>query len=321
NGDSPPLAIDAVTAKQHPVSLVFLAPAAGSYQLLSGNAQAAAPRYDLAAFAGDLRTANAAVPTAGALEAMPGYQPRDSVAEPPLPEVPLASAPLDTKEWTGRKPVRITRAGVQELELDPEVLARARPDGADLRVLRAGNQIPYVLEQPALARSLTLAAVVTPDPKRPRVSVWKLTLPQAGLPLRRIGLVSTTPLFQREFHLYEKITGPDGAYREHPLASGAWSRTPEPGVPETRIFELWDRLQTDTVWIEADNGDNPAIALGAAVPLFRQFGAEQLRLMLPGKAAAFIRVTVDDFRSRPVAFTGAKLRPSAARAAPPALTP
>jgi len=268
NGDSPPLAIDAVTARQHPVSLVFFAPAAGNYTLLSGNPQAVAPRYDLAAFAGDLRTASAAVLTPGALEAMPGYQPGNSLAAPPLPEIPLAGAPLATKDWTARKPIRISRAGVQELELDPEALAQSRNDGADLRVLRGGNQIPYVLEQPALARSLTLTATASPDPKRPRMSVWKLTLPQAGLPLRRIGLTSATPLFQREFRLYEKVTGPDGGAREHLLAAGAWSRTPEPGVAETKVFELGDRLQTDTAWIETDNGDNPAIALGAVTATY-----------------------------------------------------
>ena len=175
NGDSPPLALDSVQARQHPVNLLFLAPAAGSYMLLSGNAQAAAPRYDLAAFAGEMHTATATTVAPGTLEPMPNYHPRESLAEPPLPDVPLAGAPLDTKDWLYRKPVQMTRAGVQELELDPEALARSRPDFADLRLLRAGNQIPYVLENPALARSLNLAPVLTPDPKHPTVSRWKLS--------------------------------------------------------------------------------------------------------------------------------------------------
>ena len=268
NGDSPPLALDGVHARQHPVNLLFLAPAAGTYALLSGNPQAAAPRYDLAAFAGEMRTATATEVVAGGVEPMPNYHPRESLAEPPLPDVPLAGAPLDAKNWLCRKPVQITRAGVQELELDPEALARSRPDFADLRLLRAGNQIPYVLELPALARSLTLTHIVTLDPKRPTVSLWRLPLPQAGLPLHRLVLACPTPLFSRQFRIYEKATGPDGRSRESTLATGEWSRTPEPGVLETRGFELSDRPRTDTLWIETDNGDNPAITLGAVQSVY-----------------------------------------------------
>ena len=268
NGDSPPLTLDGVTAQQHPVNLLFPAPAAGNYLLLSGNPQAAAPRYDLAAFAGEMVTATTTTAVPGALEPMPGYHPRDSLAEPPLPEVPLAGAPLDTKDWLYRRAVQISRAGVQELELDPEALARARPDFADLRLLRTGNQIPYVLEKPALARSVALTPVVTPDAKRPGFSVWRLTLPQAGRPLQRLVLACATPLFSREFRLYEKIIGTDGRAREINLASGSWNRTPEPGVPETRLFELSGRIQTDTLWIETDNGDNPAIVLNAVQAVY-----------------------------------------------------
>lgn len=268
NGDSPPLALDAVAARQHPVHLLFHAPAAGGYTLLSGNPQAAAPRYDLATFAGEMRIAAATAAVPGALEPMPDHRPRASLAEPPLPDVPLAGAPLDTKDWLYRRAVQISRAGVQELELDPETLARARPDFADLRLLRNGNQIPYVLEKPALARSLVLTPVVTPDAKRPGYSLWRLTLPQAGLPLQRLVLTCATPLFSREIRIYEKVSGTDGRTRESNLASGTWSRTPEPGVPETRLFELSGRIQTDTLWIEADNGDNPAIALGAVQAVY-----------------------------------------------------
>lgn len=268
NGDSPPLAIGTVQARQHPVNLLFLAPAAGSYALLSGNAQAAAPRYDLAAFAGEMRAATATAVVPGALEPTPNYHPRDSLAEPPLPDVPLAGAPFDPKDWLYRRPVQIARAGVAELELDPEALARSRPDFADLRLLRAGNQIPYVLERTALARSLSLTPAAVPDAKRPTFSRWRLALPQAGLPVQRLVLACATPLFSREFRIYEKTSDASGHPRESTLAAGAWSRTPEPGVPETRIFELSDRPQTDTLWIETDNGDNPAIALGAVQSVY-----------------------------------------------------
>ena len=167
NGDSPPLALDGVQVKRRALNLLFMAPAAGTYTLLSGNAQAIAPRYDLAAFAGEMREATAATVIPGELEAMPGYQPRESLGTAPMPDVPLLGAPLDTKDWDLRRSLQLAHAGVQELELDPAVLAKAQPDFGDLRLLRDGNQIPYVLEQPSLARALTLTPVASPDPKRP----------------------------------------------------------------------------------------------------------------------------------------------------------
>ena len=268
NGDSPPLTIDGVQARQHAINLLFVAPAAGSYTLLSGNAQVTAPRYDLAAFAGEMRGASASALTPGTIEPMPDYRPRESLGTTPLPDVPLTGAPLDTKDWTQRQPVQITRVGVQELELNLAALALAQPDFGDLRLLHAGNQIPYVLEQPALARSLTFAPVTTPDAKRPTVSVWRVSLPQPHLPLQKIVLTFDTPLFQRQFRIYEKLTNQNSVTREITLAAGAWSRTPEPGVPENRVFELSDRPRSNTLWIESDNGDNPAIALGTVQAVY-----------------------------------------------------
>jgi hypothetical protein len=263
NGDSPPLGVDAVRLKRWPVNLLFMAPAAGSYTLLSGNPQAAAPRYDLAAFAGELRGARVAVVVPGDIGEVPDYHPRETLGTPAMPDVPLTGAPLDTRDWMFRRSVLIADTGVQELELDLEGLAKSRPDFADLRLLRDGNQIPYVLEQPALARSLNLSPEASPDPKRPTVSAWSIRLPRAGLPLRSVVLTSATSLFQRQFRVFERLTTEDGSPYEYTLASGQWSRTPEPGVPENRAFGLQDRMRTDTLWIETDNGDNPAIALGA----------------------------------------------------------
>jgi len=268
NGDSPPLKIEGVQASQYPVSLLFHAAAAGRFTLLSGNPQATTPSYDLAAFAGEMQTAHAAPAMPGPLEETPGYRPSESLAAPSQPDVPLTGAPLDTQAWTGRQPIEITRPGVQELELDVEALSRACPDGADLRVIREKKQIPYVLERPALSRSISLKPLVVADPKRPGTSVWMLKLPQPGLPIRRIQLSTSTPLFQRQLRLFEKRTTPEGLPVEVLLASGPWSRMPDPGVPETIEFPLADRLHGDTIWIETENGDNPPIELSAAQAIY-----------------------------------------------------
>lgn len=268
HGDSPPLALTSVQARYYPVHLLFHAPTRGPYTLLAGNAQVQTPRYDLAAFAGEMRAASATLAVPGALTAMPDYRPRDTLAESPLPDVSLTGAPLDTASWRSHQAVLVTKPGVQELELDLTALARSRNDFADLRVMRAGQQIPYVLEQPTLARALALTAMAAPDAKRPRVSVWQVRLPQTGLPLQRMVLTTATPLFQRQFRLYEKVTTPEGRAMEVTLASGDWSRTPQPGSPETHTLVLSGRLRSDTVWIETDNGDNPAIELGPVQALY-----------------------------------------------------
>ncbi|MBA3848400.1 MAG: hypothetical protein C0502_00195 [Opitutus sp.] len=264
NGDSPPLQFAAVRADHWPVTLAFMAASAGRHHLLSGNASARAPRYDFAAFAGDLHRAAATRLTPGSAEVMPGYRPAESLSAPALPEIPLSGAPLDAAKWTVRRAVHIRAVGVQELELDPAALAGARPDLGDLRLLRRGNQIPYVPERPALQRTLALTPVPEADPKRPSVSVWKIALPHAGIPVSRLVLRSGTPLFSRQFRLSERRESPNGGTSPHLLATAAWSRRPEPGEPETCTLEIPERLTSDTLWLETDNGDNPAIALDAA---------------------------------------------------------
>ncbi len=54
--------------------------------------------------------------------------------------------------------------------------------------------------------------------------------------------------------------------------------------------------------------------LARGVPLFRQAGAEQLRVPLAPQRWPWLRLTVDDRRSEPVAFTGADLQATATEA-------
>lgn len=261
NGDSPPLAVAGAEARMTPVSLRFLAPAAGGFALLSGNPQATAPHYDLSAFSGELRRAEATAAVAGPIEPTPNFAPRVTPMDPALADVSLTGAPLNTDAWRVLRPVRMERTGVEELELDAAALAGAKADYGDLRLVQSGNQIPYLLERPALKRTLTLASTVVPDLKRPSVTIWRLTLPQPGMPLEWLSLSSSTPLFQRQLRVYEKRTGPDGGTYEATLATNDWSRTLEPGVAPTQRLRLSDRAQGATLWLETDNGDNPAITI------------------------------------------------------------
>jgi hypothetical protein len=110
---------------------------------------------------------------------------------------------------------------------------------------------------------MALTPVPEADPKRPGVSVWRIALPHAGIPVSRLVLRSGTPLFSRQFRLSERRDSPNGGTAVARRCTAAWSRRPEPGEPETCTLEISDRLATDTLWLETDNGDNPAIALDA----------------------------------------------------------
>lgn len=255
NHDSPPLAIEEVRAHQRPVWLIFRAAEAGTFSLLTGNPDAAAPRYDLATLAGSLRGAEPSSIVPGPAEATPGYRRVDSLAT-----TALIGATIDPTSWTRRKAVQLGAAGVQLLELDVDVLAGAQPDFGDLRLVRERTQIPYLLERPAVSRAVEVALVSANDPAKPRVSRWELALPRAGLPVARVTLTSSTPLFQRQVRVFERVTIGAGAQQERSLAHASWSHAP--GNTPPLVLVLDGTPMTDRLVVEMDNGDNPAVNLG-----------------------------------------------------------
>ena len=267
NGDSPPLAIDGVAARQRPLWLVFRAAEPGTYTFLTGNSQIPAPRYDLASLATALRDTPPSGLTPGPAAPNPGFHPPPDA----LADTPLLGAALDPAPWSFRKPVELAAAGVQQLELDLDVLARAQPAFADLRLMRDGAQVPYLLERPALSRTTPLAITPANDPKRPQFSRWQIKLPRASLPVTRLTFTSSTALFQRHLRLFEKVADERrGETIERPLGDAEWSHTPGNARPLTLSF--YSPPATDTFFLETDNGDNPPIALtsaSAAYPVAR----------------------------------------------------
>lgn len=257
NGDSPPIELTGVALTAWPARIAFNASVPGSFALLSGNPQAVAPRYDVAALAAELGRATLPAVNVGPLTTNPDYRRPETLAD-----TPLLGAAIDPKPWRYRKGVRLAAPGVQQLELDLDVLAHAQPGFADLRLVRDGAQVPYLLERPALSRPIELALRPADDPKRPQISRWQITLPREGLPLTRLALTSTTPLFQRHLRLFEQITDKRGNSYERTLATLDWSRTP--GDSRPAVLTLAHRPATGTLLLETHNGDNPPIALGAA---------------------------------------------------------
>jgi hypothetical protein len=253
NGDSPPLSIRAVRAERRPVYLVFLPRQPGTFHLLTGNARCAAPRYDLAALSMNLKSVPAIPIQIPPPSDNPDFHPPEA-----LPGLEVAGASLDISEWKFRKPMNISSAGAQQVELDLDVLAHASPGFSDVRVMRGSNQVPYIIQHTSISRSLALTAIVTNDAKNPKLSRWIIKLPQASLPLTRLTFVSPTPLFERSLSLYEELADERGDRYQHPLGSATWTHTPD---NKTKEFVMaFDNVpQSDTLFLETENGDNPPI--------------------------------------------------------------
>jgi hypothetical protein len=256
NNDSPPLAISSVEASRFDVTLYFDAATAGEFALLTGNAQVAAPRYDVSRVrVGKNSSATRATP--GPLLSNPAYRPAEVLAG-----ATLLAAPLDTAPWSYRKAVQFATPGVHQMELDLDVLVHAQPNFGDLRLMHEGAQVPYLLERPTLSRTVELTLAPANDPQRPRIGRWEIKLPRAGLPLTQLTLTSPTTLFQRQLRILEKITDDRGNAYDRALASVAWSRTP--GDTRPLVVPLSATASTATLLLETDNGDNPPLVLASA---------------------------------------------------------
>jgi uncharacterized protein DUF3999 len=255
NEDSPPLQISAVRAERRPAYLFFMAGRGGPYVLLAGNRLATAPRYDLASLGVDVLGTDVTIRRPAALGPNPDYRPADVV-----PVSAATGLALDVSAWPYRKRVQTTGAGVHELELDPDVLSRALPSFADLRLMSNGQQLPYIAEQTSMTRALAPQVAVANDPRTPKLSRWALKLSHRNLPLTRLACTTTTPLFRREVRLYEEATDERGGRLQRPLGMATWVQTPEQQLRELLLI-LNQPPTTDTLLLEAQNDDNPPIAL------------------------------------------------------------
>jgi hypothetical protein len=253
NEDSPPLPVKAVRIERRPVQLLFLARQGGTFSLLTGNKTCAAPRYDLAALAADLKGARETATAITSPAANPAYRPPEALAG-----LAVTGTGLDLSGWKYRKAIRTTWGGVQQVELDPELLANSTP--ADLRVMRGSNQVPFILQRASISRTLAPSVTFTNEAKRPSSSRWLIKLPQSGLPISRLTCTSRTPLFQRSLTLSEEIADERGDTYRHWLGNAVWTQTPERKAREFSL-QFEGTMRGDTLILETENGDNPPVEL------------------------------------------------------------
>jgi hypothetical protein len=255
NQDSPPLPITAVRAERRPVYLVFLARSTGLHHLLTGNSRCSAPSYDLAALRASLSTVPLSPLNLPPVTANPNYHPPEVLAG-----IQEGATALDTLAWAFRKPVQVRRAGAQQLELDLDVLAHARPDFDDLRLLHAARQQPYIVERTSIQRSIAPEVASAADKKDPHLTRWLIKLPRPDLPITRLTCSARTPLFQRDVTLYEELADERGDKYRRTLTSASWVQTPDHAAKEFSLA-LDSSPRSDTLVLETHNGDNPPIEL------------------------------------------------------------
>jgi hypothetical protein len=200
--------------------------------------------------------------------------------------------PLDAAAWKYRKPVLVREPGVQGLDLGLDVLAHSQPGLPDLRLLRAGLQVPFILEQTSELIVLNPRLESAPDAKRPSLSRWALRLPYPCLPVTSLSCRSSARLFQRDVLLYEYLRDAYGTATRRVLAQGHWRRTPE-DAPGILTLSLAAAPQSDHLILETDNGDNPPLHLDRfefVYPLsrlcFKTSAASALQLYYGNPAAA-----------------------------------
>jgi hypothetical protein len=255
NHDSPPLRVSGLKVERRPVYLVFLAGSGAQHHLVTGNPQCEAPHYDLASLGANLKGLPLTAIQVSRLADNPCYRPPEV-----LTGIQEGSTTLDVSDWRYRKAVRIERAGAQQLELDPEVLAHATGGFDDLRLVRSGKQVPFIIERTSLSRAL--APTVTPvvDPKEPKLSRWLVKLTLAGLPISRLSCTARTPLFERQMSVYEEVADERGTRYHRPLGITTWVSTPV-RISKDFILGLDSPPQSDTLYLETHNGDNPPLEL------------------------------------------------------------
>lgn len=186
----------------------------------------------------------------------------DDIPRDDLESAPLLGAEIDVSRWTHAREIRLERAGVHVLELDFHALAGSANQGADLRLVRDGRQVPYVIERPPLFRELALGLAIDRDQSHGGHSRWRVALPATNLPLARLTLQTGSALFQRRLTVSEPYASSRRSEDHRQVAVAEWHR--RPGDGDTLNIPLELRPASDHLLIDTDNGDNPPLVLVAA---------------------------------------------------------
>ena len=297
DADNPPLDVKTVTAVFAPMPYVYFESAAGdTLRARYGRPRresVAGPRYDLEAIRDTVRGIATAEAHWGAPQATAEAQ---AGLDAPVALQGAPGAPLDVSSFAYARAIP-PGVGFTALRLDAAALAHSH--GEDVRIVDGrGRQVPYLLEVVDEPLEVELPS---PEPTTPRRDAdqrlpfdagnrtwYRVRLPFAGLPDATLRLRTDARVFARDVDVVTRHTMRDAASRGSAtrLAGANWTHN-EPEVPAPPLeIALPRRLETDSLFLLVDDGDNQKLPLGhptLLLPTYRlrffRTPGEQLRLV------------------------------------------
>jgi len=264
--DSPELGALTLVAVVTQPSLLFALPrASGDLVLRFGGGRAHRPRYDLEGLRdaldrgsrGRLGSPSQRLAGEATLEGI-----RKNPAFDPAPALGFAMRPgpaVEARGFSHRMRLRAPKSaeGAVRLRLVPEVLAAARADRGDVRVVdAAGRQWPFLIEEGA-ARQEVQFQIEGPLREGGR-SRFDLRAPASPIEVESIFINVKAEYLDRPY----QMVGEMGAGRRDPLVSGTLSR--RPGAPGAWIEVVFPKTRAGSFALIVDDGDDAPIDLEGA---------------------------------------------------------
>ena len=264
DGDNPPLALTGVIAVFAELPWIYLESADGQpVRAVYGGRDLPAPRYDL----------EAARPTLDAVAmAAASWGEARTLAVPTRPEddraLPTTGAAVDVSTFRFSRLIAAGAPGLTALKLDPAALAHGR--FTDLRIATPdGRQVPYLVEkldEPLTVPLAVLEKVTGEVPGIPPAaagsrSIYRLRLPDSGLPAARLVLHTTARVFDRPVRV---VVTPDKNGRRdssgNTVADARWQHA-DPDTSAPPLTLRIPSLPASTAWVVVDEGDNSPLPL------------------------------------------------------------
>ena len=265
DGDNPPLAITAITARYAPQPWIYFESPDGAHLHASTGGKVTAPKYDIEAQRQGLESRKTATATWGKSITAPKIEMDFKV---PLP----LGGPIAPDQFRVSRKLPEAKVGLAVLLLDAHVLARSN-DLADVRIATVeGRQVPYLVEE--RAEPLAVKLSVPERSVEGRSSVYRLALPYDTWPDgTRLVLTTNGRVFDRDV-VVRRVPNTHRNRRAETIATSAW-RSADPELPAPAFeagFAVRDARAIDVV---IDEGDNAPLPITSA------------ELLLPSRALRF----------------------------------
>ncbi|MEZ5285371.1 MAG: DUF3999 family protein [Vicinamibacterales bacterium] len=316
DSDSPPL-INARVRLSGPRTLAVVSTTADHLTLYYGNPVTRPPLYDL----DRLRTTLALVPEFPV--AVPDAETENPRFAPPAPLAFVAArgAGLDAAGWRFERPVEIEgNEDLYTLTLPAADTGHLRADAGDLRLVDdQDRQVPYVLE-PGAARVELPLTIASAEPRqgRPRVSAFRLAVPEQGAEARPLEIQSlrlrfAEAYFQRTGDLLVPRSGAPLGMDTLASVSIAVPRGGGSGGAPTWVELPVPGVASPVLGLEIQDGDNQPLTMLQASAVVRvpriTFKATPgaYRLLLGNPDAARPSYELDGLRREVLAYSAVPL--------------